>query len=89
MKFDELDLKMRVYETSHDRSVLPNIYIVARIDGRSFTKLTKHSNQFEVPFDERFRDYMIETVKHLMNAGFDMIYGFTESDEISLLLNIN
>jgi hypothetical protein len=23
MKFDELDLKMRVYETSHDRCVLP------------------------------------------------------------------
>ncbi|OQP47462.1 guanylyltransferase [Niastella yeongjuensis] len=89
MKFDDLDLKMRVYETSHDRCVLPNMYIVARIDGRSFTKLTKEVHKFNAPFDERFRDLMVETVKHLMNCGFNVIYGYTESDEISLLFNHN
>ena len=31
---------------------------------------------------------MIETVTHLMNCGFKIIYGFTESDEISLLFNL-
>lgn len=89
MKFDELDKKMRVYETINDRSVLPNIYIVARIDGRGFTKLTKEIHPFEAPFDIRFRDYMVETVKHLMNCGFNIIYGFTQSDEISLLFHLN
>jgi tRNA(His) 5'-end guanylyltransferase len=89
MKFDDLDLKMRVYETSHDRCVLPNMYIVARIDGRSFTKLTKEIHKFKAPFDERFRDLMVETVKHLMNCGFKVIYGYTESDEISLLFHHN
>lgn len=89
MKFDDLDTKMRVYETSQDRCVLPNMYIVARIDGRSFTKLTKETHKFNAPFDERFRDLMVETVKHLMNCGFNVIYGFTESDEISLLFNYN
>ena len=89
MKFDDLDLKMRVYETSHDRCILPNMYIVARIDGRSFTKLTKEVHKFKAPFDERFRDLMVETVKHLMNCGFNVIYGYTESDEISLLFNHN
>ncbi len=89
MKFDDLDLKMRVYETSHDRCVLPNMYIVARIDGRSFTKLTKEVHKFKAPFDEKFRDFMVETVKHLMNCGFKVIYGFTESDEISLLFHHN
>ncbi|MCS3801214.1 tRNA(His) guanylyltransferase Thg1 family protein [Niastella sp. OAS944] len=89
MKFDDLDLKMRVYETSHDRCVLPNMYLVARIDGRSFTKLTKEVQKFKAPFDERFRDLMVETVKHLMNCGFNVIYGFTESDEISLLFHHN
>ncbi len=89
MKFDELDLKMRVYETAQDRCVLPNMYIVARIDGRGFTKLTKDVHKFKAPFDERFRDYMIETVKHLMNCGFNVIYGYTESDEISLLFDIS
>jgi len=88
MKFDELDLKMRVYETSQDRCVLPNMYMVARIDGRGFTKLTKETHVFEAPFDERFRDMMVETVKHLMHCGFKVIYGYTQSDEISLLLDL-
>lgn len=87
MKFDELDVKMRVYETSQDRCVLPNMYIVARIDGRGFTRLTKEVHKFDAPFDEKFRDLMVETVKHLMNCGFNVIYGYTESDEISLLLH--
>lgn len=88
MKFDDLDLKMRVFETAHDRCVMPDMYIVARIDGRSFTKLTKDVHKFEAPFDERFRDYMVETVKHLMSCGFNVIYGYTESDEISLLFDL-
>jgi len=87
MKFDDLDDKMRVYETSQDRCVLPEMYIVARIDGRSFTRLTKEVHRFEAPFDEKFRDLMVETVRHLMNCGFNVIYGYTESDEISLLFN--
>lgn len=89
MKFDDLDLKMRIYETSQDRCILPSIFIVARIDGRGFTKLTKETHKFNAPFDERFRDLMVETVKHLMNCGFNMIYGYTQSDEISLLFNSN
>lgn len=87
MKFDDLDLKMRVFETSQDRCVLPDMYMVARIDGRSFTKLTKETHAFNAPFDERFRDLMVETVRHLMNCGFNIIYGFTQSDEISLLFH--
>jgi tRNA(His) guanylyltransferase len=87
MKFDDLDKKLRVYETIHDVYVLPEMYIVARIDGRSFTRLTKEVHKFKAPFDETFRDYMVETVKHLMNCGFKVIYGYTESDEISLLFD--
>lgn len=89
MKFDDLDDKMRVYEKALDLCMLPNVYMVARIDGRSFTRLTKTVHQFEAPFDERFRDYMTGTVEHLMNCGFDIIYGYTQSDEISLLFSIN
>ena len=86
MKFDELDEKMRVFETAHDLCVLPGLYMVARLDGRSFTRLTKEVHQFEAPFDARFRDLMLDTAEHLMGCcGFNMVYGYTESDEISLL----
>lgn len=87
MKFDELDKKMRIFETTHDSVVLPEIYMVARIDGRSFTRLTREVHKFEAPFDEHFRDYMVATTKHLMNCGFNVIYAYTESDEISLLFD--
>jgi tRNA(His) 5'-end guanylyltransferase len=87
MKFDDLDKKMRVFETAHDYCALPGLYMVARLDGRGFTKLTKETHPFEAPFDERFRDLMIETTKHLMNCGFNVLYGYTESDEISLLFH--
>ena len=87
MKFDDFDKEMRVYEESLDQYILPDLYIAARMDGRSFTRLTKEVCQFEAPFDIRFRDLMIDTVKALMNAGFRIIYGYTESDEISLLFH--
>ena len=41
MKFSELDKKMRVYEESIDQYIVPEMYIVARLDGRSFTRLTR------------------------------------------------
>ncbi len=88
MKFDDLDTQMRVYETAHDLCVLPGLYMVARLDGRSFTRLTKEVLAFQAPFDERFRDLMVATVKHLMaECGFNLIYGYTQSDEISLLFH--
>ncbi|WP_425617456.1 tRNA(His) guanylyltransferase Thg1 family protein [Anatilimnocola sp. NA78] len=87
MKFDELDTKMRVFETAADYCVLPGIYMVARLDGRSFTRLTKDICQFQAPFDERFRDLMLTTAESLMTCGFRVLYAYTESDEISLLLS--
>jgi tRNA(His) 5'-end guanylyltransferase len=87
MKFDNLDKKMRVFETAHDHCILPNLYIVTRIDGRCFTRLTKEVHKFEAPYDKKFRDLMVKTVEYLMNCGFNIIYSYTQSDEISLLFH--
>ena len=87
MRFSEIDSRMRVFETANDFCVLPGIHIVARIDGRSFTRLTKEVCSFEAPFDIRFRDLMTDTVSHLMTCGFQAVYGYTQSDEISLLFH--
>lgn len=87
MKFDELDARMRVYETSHDHCVLPGMHIVARLDGRGFTRLTKDVHEFDAPYDKRFRDYMARTTEHLMHCGFRIVYGYTQSDEISLVFH--
>jgi tRNA(His) 5'-end guanylyltransferase len=66
----------------------PGIHMVARLDGRGFTRLTKETHPFETPYDVRFRDYMVATVEYLMGeCGFQLIYGYTQSDEISLLFH--
>ena len=88
MKFNDFDRSMRIYEQSLDQIILPGIWIAARLDGRSFTRLTKEICQFEAPFDLRFRDLMVNTVKALMQCGFRILYGYTQSDEISLLFHM-
>lgn len=90
MKFDDLDSRMRIFETAHDFCVLPGIHMVARLDGRGFTRLTKDVHRFEDPFDIRFRDMMLSTAEYLMTGcGFNVAYGYTQSDEISLLFASN
>ncbi len=59
MKFDDFDKQMRRYEESLDQYILPDLYIVARLDGRTFTRLTKEICKFEAPFDIQFREYMV------------------------------
>ena len=86
MRFDDFDKQMRIYEESLDQCIIPDMYIVARLDGRSFTKLTKETMKYESPFDPAFRDAMVDTTHSLMtDSGFRIDYGYTQSDEISLL----
>jgi tRNA(His) 5'-end guanylyltransferase len=87
MNFNDFDSEMRVFEESLDQYIPEEKYIAVRLDGRSFTRLTKKVFEFEKPFDARFRDLMVDTVKVLMECGFRVVYGYTQSDEISLLLH--
>jgi tRNA(His) guanylyltransferase len=86
MRFETLDRRLRVYETVHDQCVLPGLYIVTRLDGRNFSRLTAEL-ALEKPFDAGFRDHMVATTRHLMQCGLRVVYGYTQSDEISLLLH--
>ncbi len=85
MNFDDFDAQMRRFETSLDQIIPVGTYIVARLDGRGFARLTKIRMEFEQPFDERFHTLMTRTVEHLMGCGFRTAYAHTQSDEISLL----
>ncbi len=87
MRFEELDTRLRIYETAHDHCVMPEMYIVVRLDGRGFTRKTKVEWKLQAPFDKKFHDIMAQTTKHLMECGFNVLYGYTQSDEISLLLH--
>lgn len=88
MNFDALDQQMRSFEQSLDRCMPQDIYMVVRLDGHGFTRLTKREWDLDKPFDIRFRDYMIATLRRLMDCGFRIIYGYSQSDEISLLFHL-
>lgn len=62
--------------------------MVARLDGRGFGRLARvQGDEIVKPFDVRVRDAMVATCEHLMHGGFRVVYGYTQSDEISLLLH--
>lgn len=78
---------IETFEENYDLSVLPNIYIVVRLDGRCFSSLTQKM-KFEKPFDSNFSEIMCKIIEHIMqDSGFNILYGYTQSDEISFLLN--
>ena len=84
MKFDDLDLRMRAFEAIADEPIATGGQLLARLDGRGFTKLTKQRLELQKPFDPRFRDAMLATTRQLMHAGLAVVYAYTQSDEISL-----
>ncbi|MGE0489706.1 MAG: tRNA(His) guanylyltransferase Thg1 family protein [Vulcanimicrobiota bacterium] len=83
MRFNELDARMRSLEYFHQVKVPPGCWTVLRLDGRGFSRFT--AERFDKPFDARFREAMVTTAERLMQE-FPVVYGYTESDEISLLL---
>jgi tRNA(His) guanylyltransferase len=81
---DMFEAGQRSREYFHAQTVLPGAWTIIRVDGRGFSKLTEQ--HFDKPFDARFGDMMATTAETLLR---DMggRYAYTESDEISLLLD--
>lgn len=85
MKFDELDARMRGFEDTLDARLPSGDWVVARLDGRGFSKLTRERHEFRKPFDERFRNLMLETSR-VVATEFNAMFVHTHSDEMSFLL---
>jgi tRNA(His) 5'-end guanylyltransferase len=83
MRPDELDARMRSLEVYHSLRLPRGAWIVLRVDGRGFSRLTK--TRFEKPFDPAFHEGMVQSAEALLEEC-QGLYAFTESDEISLLL---
>jgi tRNA(His) 5'-end guanylyltransferase len=60
---------------------MPRLPILARIDGKRFSKFTQGLKR---PYDERLSRLMVATAQHLI-AESAAVCGYTQSDEISLL----
>jgi tRNA(His) guanylyltransferase len=83
MRMNDLERDQRAREAYHGLTVLPGGWVVLRVDGRSFSRFTEAN--FGKPFDERFSAHMVATTEALVRE-LGGLYGYTESDEISVLL---
>ncbi|WWC65251.1 uncharacterized protein I303_107868 [Kwoniella dejecticola CBS 10117] len=68
--------------------LMPNAFIVVRIDGRGFHKFSD-THSFQKPNDKRALDLMDIAAKTVMTEYKDVILAFGESDEYSFLLRRN
>jgi tRNA(His) guanylyltransferase len=78
--------RLRALEYFHSLRLLPGVWAVIRVDGRSFSRFTE--SRYEKPFDPAFHECMVKTAQRLLEE-FQGLYAYTESDEISLLLPRN
>lgn len=89
-KYNDLDKRMKEYEYVTRNYLTKRTPVIIRIDGKSFHSFTKY---FKKPFDEVLTKTMQDTTKYLCENIQNCVLGYTQSDEISLLLvdykNIN
>lgn len=74
---DKLKLQEQMEAGRKADAYLP---LMARIDGKCFSKFTKGLAR---PYDERFIRLMVETTKHLVEES-EALLGYCQSDEITL-----
>lgn len=81
---DELGLRMKnFYESVPKTSLMRRTPVAIRIDGKAFHTFTR---DFEKPFDEVLGRAMRETMKYLCENIQGCVLGYTQSDEITLIL---
>lgn len=83
MNFENLGDWCKWLEKNFTNEVMiPTLPIIIRLDGNNFSKWTKGLAH---PFDKRLVELMIETTKFLVQET-NAIVGYTQSDEITLIL---
>lgn len=86
MKFDNLGDWCKFLEKNFTNEIMiPSLPVIIRLDGNNFHNWTKGLNR---PFDENLTDLMIETTKFLVKET-NAVVGYTQSDEITLILYSN
>lgn len=83
-KKDSLGDRMKKFYENRSKFYLPRrVPVIIRLDGKAFHSFTKG---FKKPYDEVFHNAMNETMKYLCENIQGCKLGYTQSDEITLLL---
>lgn len=82
---DNFGDRQKKYEAATDQRCMPLLPTLVRLDGRCFSNLTKKMN-LEEPYDQRLCDIMDKVTRSLVDES-NALVGYTQSDEITLLLH--
>ena len=82
-KNDSLGDRMKQYEYVTRTHLTRRLPVIIRLDGKAFHSFTRGLKK---PFDEVFVKSMQETMKYLCENIQGCVFGYTQSDEITLVL---
>ena len=81
---DDLGTRMKTfYENIPKTRLMRRVPVAIRLDGKAFHTFTKG---FQKPFDFVLMDTMQQTMKYLCENIQGCVFGYTQSDEITLIL---
>ncbi len=80
---DELGNRMKSYEEISKTKLISRDPVIIRIDGKAFHTFTRGCDK---PFDKELQKCMIETTKELCANIQNCVLGYTQSDEITLVM---
>lgn len=80
---DELGMRMKEYENVSANKLTRRTPVAIRIDGKAFHTFTRGFNK---PFDRALMKAMQDTMKYLCERVQGCVLGYTQSDEITLIL---
>jgi tRNA(His) 5'-end guanylyltransferase len=83
---DKLGDRMKKYENEYRHYLQPKVPVIIRLDGKAFHTFTRGFNK---PFDTVLMTAMQETMKYLCENIQNCVFGYTQSDEITLVLLAN
>ena len=85
MKFTNLKEKCEYYRSLQDTRLIPGLWTLVMLDGRSFSKMIK--NKYKLPFDSDFIDMMNKTAEKVCKEVQGSKFAYVQSDEISIVLS--
>lgn len=71
------------YEENQNYKILPRIPVIIKIDGRSFSKITKHTQK---PFCHKIMALLNETMLALVKQIDGVVFGYQYSDKMLFVL---
>lgn len=83
MDTSELAKRMKKYEAVSKNVLMKKAPVILRLDGRAFHTFTRN---FVKPFDQLLMEVMQATMKYLCENIQGCVIGYTQSDEITLVL---